>query len=189
MWLNNTASEKGNGILHWCDPAKIFTIQVFNLYFCLALPLSTTKLTQMFSAQGSSHFTLTLYVSTYFVTSTLRKAYLTYRGISMYVLHCVSLTISVVAYFSRFSESWWLDVLFSSRWTGFSPSVVIWDLGITQWPWIGSFLSNFVIHCECYSICTSLLLATASETKSHNQNVGTTVPRPESNYVRLGFKL
>jgi len=151
----------------------------YSIYFSVLLSLSlrTTKLTQMFSAQGSSHFTLTLYISTYFVTSILRKAYLTNRDISMYVLHCVSLTISVVAYFSRFSKSWWLDVLFSSRRTGFSPSVVMWDLGITQWLWTGSFLSNFVIHCECYSICTSLVLATVSETKSHNQKVGTTVPR------------
>ena len=173
IWLNNTVSEKGTGILCWCDPAKLFSICVLSLFFCLSFPLSITKLTQMFSAPGSSHFMLTSSVSTHFVTSILRKAYLMNWGISMYVLQCFQLTISVVAYFSKFSKSWLLDVIFSSRRTGFSPNVAMWDLGLTQWPGLGSFLSTFLIHCECFSSCTSLLLATASETKK----AGTPVPR------------
>ena len=136
-------SEKGTGILHRCDPAKLFTICVINLFFRLSFPLSIANSTQMFSAPGLSHFTLTLSVSAYFVTSILREACWTNRGFSMYVLHCVSLTISAVAYFSRFSKSWWLDVIFSSRRAGFTPSVAMWHLGLTQLPWVGSFLSTF----------------------------------------------
>jgi len=59
----------------------------------------------MFSAPGSSHFMLTLFVNTYFVTSISRMAYLPNRDISVYILQCVPLTNSVVAYFTEFSKS------------------------------------------------------------------------------------
>jgi hypothetical protein len=111
----------------------------------------------------------------------------------MYFLHCVSLTISVVAYFSKFSKSEWLDVISSSRRTGFSPTVAIWDLGLTQWPWVCSFLSASFVHCACESSCSSHLLATVSKTKVTSKRqehpFRDKFMPPESSYTGLSFKL